>query len=90
MTTCKVLGFRNQTPCASNSLESSREVSLCFLSFLSYASSSSFLTIALMIATEVDWVTAGVAHNSGPGDSGSGLISMLDVRVSEWVVVCFL
>ena len=42
-----------------------------------------------MIATRADWVKAGVGHNSGPGDSGSGLVSVLGVCVSEWVVVCF-
>lgn len=86
----KVLGFRNQAPCASNCLESSQKVILCFLSFLSFASYSSFLTVALMLAIKVNWVTAGVRHNSGPGDSGSGVISVFAVCVSERVVVCFL
>lgn len=56
-----------QKSCGSNFFESSQEVSLYFLSFLSSASYASLLTIALIIALKADWVKAGVGHSWGSG-----------------------
>lgn len=69
----------------SNSLQSSCEVTLHFLSFLSSASYCSSVTVALWLQQRADWVPAGVGHSCGPAKSRSGLLSVLGVYVgSGW------